>query len=506
MTQYQIICIDDDEDFLRSLRMSLSDKVTPLCREFTCVFEFVNSAAELREVLAQALEDGVRPAMLISDQLMPDINGLDLIEQVKGDYPDLVCILLTGHAELASARQAINRRLLDQYVCKPVEDLQGFASLAANLLKRHHLELEEHQRTLQLASTVEELRASNDKIRAMQAAAEQVAMLAKGLKCLDLGEVVDLVTREVPRIFQAERAVLCFLEALPSQCGSFATTLRRNCPASEEFLMGRADVREAGRGSSVVACDVPHPCGNLGGRSPGVVIPLRLRHPDGAGGDADAEQRAYMCLCCMDTLAPASQDLVLYMGGLVRDVLGANLANAVLYTIARAQSETDSLTGACTRRVLEARLDAECQRAQRYGNPFCAVVIDVDDFKSVNDKYGHSVGDGVLCGLADVMRGEIRTCDTLARYGGDEFVWLMPETTAPAAAEAVERLRKRLECRSAGGGPRVTISCGISEWSGVPDDTPDNVMRRADAAMYQAKHLGRDRVEVCGQSRAVAVP
>jgi len=504
MTQYQIICIDDDGEFLRSLKESLPDKVKPLCRDFACVFEFVRSAAELRKVLAQAAEDGVLPAMIISDQLMPDVTGLDLIEQVKGDCPNLVCILLTGHAELGSARQAINRHLLDQYVCKPIEDLQEFASLVANLLKRHHMEREERQRTAQLAATVEELRTSNERIHAMHAVAEQVAMLTKGLKCLDFGEVVELVTREVPRIFQAERGVLCFQEGLPRQCGSPATTRKRNCPASEEFLMGRADTREAARDFSVFTCDVPRPCENLSGLSPSVIIPLRLGHVGGAGEDTDAERHAYMCLCCMDETTATPRELLLYMGGLVRDVLGANLANAVLYSIARTQSETDSLTGACTRRVLEAKLDAEFQRAQRYARPFSAIVVDVDKFKLINDSYGHAVGDRVLRELADVMRSEIRSSDTLARYGGDEFVWLMPETTAAAAAGAVERLRKRLECSSAADRPQVTISCGVSEWLGVPEDTAANVLRRADAAMYRAKQSGRNRVEVSGESPAAA--
>ena len=506
MTQYQIVCIDDDEEFLRSLEKSLPDKVKPLCRDFACVFEFVTSSAELRKILAQAAEDGISPAMIISDQLMPEISGLDLLEQVTGEYPDLVCILLTGHAELDSARQAINRHLLDQYVCKPIEDLQEFASLAANLLKRHHMELEERHRTTQLAATVEELRASNEKIRAMHAAAEQVAMLTKGLKCLDFDEVVELVTREVPRIFQAEWGVLCFQEGLPSPCGRSSETSKRNCPVSEQFLIGRADAGEAVRNSTMISCDVPRPCENLGGRSPSVIIPIRLGRVITGGGDTEAERHAYMCLCRMDKAAAMSHELLLYMGGLVRDVLGANLANAVLYSIARAQSETDSLTGACTRRVLEAKLQAEYERAERYGRPFCAVVVDVDNLKLVNDKYGHAVGDRVLCGLADVIRSKCRSVDTLARYGGDEFVWLMPETTADGAASAVERLRKSVEGCSAADRPAVTISCGISEWLGVPEDTAANVLCRADAAMYQAKGSGRNRVVVLGKSPAAVVP
>ena len=90
MKRYQVICIDDDRDSLRSLKRSLPETVTPPCPDFACIFHFVASSEELRKVLARADEDGLCPAMPITDQLMPEINGLDLIEQIKDDYPMVI--------------------------------------------------------------------------------------------------------------------------------------------------------------------------------------------------------------------------------------------------------------------------------------------------------------------------------------------------------------------------------------------------------------------------------
>jgi diguanylate cyclase (GGDEF)-like protein len=494
MKKYLAICVDDDEEFLGSLKRSLPGRVTPLCQEFAVEFEFVTSPQEVQSLVVEMAEQEASLAMLISDQLMPGINGLDLIEQIKTKQPGIACVLLTGHAGLEQAKRAINQRLLDQYVTKPIEDMEAFAASVSNLLKRHHLSLEERQRTGQLAETVEQLRASNEKIRAMHAAAEQIAMLSKGLKCVDLDEVVRLVTEEVPKLFEAEFGVLCMKDAHSGPASQSAMISRNHCPVDDAFLVSRPQAEEfQGSQAPFLLDHVPHPCEALNGRPPGVVIPLQVSEFDGEGHE---QRYAYMCLCRANGTPPMSQDLFLYKAGLIREVLSANLTNAVLYRIALMQSEVDSLTGTYTRRVLEDRLQTEFNRAARYGRPFCITVVDVDDFKHVNDQFGHAAGDQVLRDLADIMQQEMRNTDTLARYGGDEFVWILPETDSRAAAMAMERLRTRVASQPASDHPAITVSCGVAEWTGATTDTASDVLRRADAAMYQAKRTGRNRVEV----------
>jgi len=500
MKKYLAICVDDDEEFLGSLKRSLPGRVTPLCQDFAVEFEFVASPQEAQSLVVDSAEQEIPPAMLISDQLMPGTNGLDLIEQIKTKQSDIVCVLLTGHAGLEQAKRAINQHLLDQYTTKPIEDMEAFAASIANLLKRHHLFLEERQRTSQLAQTVEQLRASNEKIRAMHAAAEQIAMLSKGLKCVDLDEVVRLVTEEVPRLFEAEFGVLCMKDVRSGSTSQSSLVSRNRCPVDEAFLASRPQVEGFQSGQAPFMLDhVPHPCEALNGRPPGVVIPLQVNEFN----SEERERRcAYMCLCRASDAPPMSQDLFLYKAGLIREVLSANLTNAVLYRIALMQSEVDSLTGTYTRRVLEDRLQTEFNRAVRYERPFCIAVVDVDEFKHVNDRFGHATGDQVLRDLADVMQQEMRSTDTLARYGGDEFVWILPETDSASSAAAMERLRNRVASRPASDRPAITVSCGVAEWTGAATDTASDVLRRADAAMYQAKRAGRNRVEVHGKQVA----
>ena len=259
--EYQIICIDDDEQFLCSLEASLPDKVAMLCDRFTCRFEFVPDAQELQRLITQ---QGHFPAMLIADQVMPGTTGIELIDGLKSKDPSIVCVLLTGHAGLDSAKYAINRHLLDQYVSKPIEDLQRFALLVANLLKQRHCDLEERERTAQLAQMVESLRISNDKIRAMHAASEQIAMLSKSFKALDFDEVSKLITHEVPKIFGAQWSTLCFTADGCVQ----ASTHHKDCPCSAQEVLANQHARGAIERADVCSGDVGDVCARHGAKSP----------------------------------------------------------------------------------------------------------------------------------------------------------------------------------------------------------------------------------------------
>jgi diguanylate cyclase (GGDEF)-like protein len=498
MTEYQVICIDDDEQFLASLEEAIPDKVTRLCDSFACVFDFVATPAELKAVEASRADSGCRLAMVISDQVMPGLSGLQLIEDLKSGRPDLVCVLLTGHTGLESAKYAINHKLLDQYISKPIDDLHAFAAQIANLLRRNHSDRLERERTAQLAATVEKLRQSNERIKAMHLAAERVAMLAKSLKALDFGEVMGLVTTEIPRIFGAQWSSLCFPEGL---CPAHVVE-RNGCPSPDSWLLARPDAHSVQEGGCSI-CGEPHEsCIRLGGKAPDIIIPLTVGLLPRERADREHNWPGYLCMCQIES--GESTELLAYKGELVREILSTNLTNARLYEEARRQSQTDVLTGVCSRSVLEDRLAVESERAIRYPAPFCLAIVDVDNFKSINDTCGHAAGDAVLRGLAQVLRQEVRSTDVFARYGGDEFVVLMPETHLSDAAATVERMRIRAESLLAPSGHHVQFSCGVAEWLGTPEDSAASVLRRADASLYEAKRSGRNRV-ICSAPMALSV-
>jgi two-component system cell cycle response regulator len=165
----------------------------------------------------------------------------------------------------------------------------------------------------------------------------------------------------------------------------------------------------------------------------------------------------------------------------------------------RALAQTDGLTGLPNFRSFHARLEEEVARATRYGHPLACAMVDLDGLKSINDKMGHAAGNRAIVALADAVREELRDTDFAARYGGDEFVVLLPQTNEPQAALFAERLRRRLIETSERAGLPVRGSIGVAAVSADELETPEaseDLLRRADEALYRAKRSGRDRVEV----------
>ncbi len=160
----------------------------------------------------------------------------------------------------------------------------------------------------------------------------------------------------------------------------------------------------------------------------------------------------------------------------------------------RSRASTDSLTGALGRRALEDVVQAEYQAA----NQFAVLFVDIDHFKSVNDTYGHQIGDAVLRQVAIELQQGCRGSDVCGRYGGEEFILVLSKVTTNQAVAAAERHReriKRLEFKDVGGPPSLTVSIGVAVFEpSHPDETPYVLLRRADVALYEAKNGGRDRV------------
>jgi diguanylate cyclase (GGDEF)-like protein len=155
----------------------------------------------------------------------------------------------------------------------------------------------------------------------------------------------------------------------------------------------------------------------------------------------------------------------------------------------------DELTGLINRRAMQEVMNKELVRSERNGLPFCVVVIDLDHFKRVNDVHGHAAGDTVLQGFAVEAQKVIRGLDTLARWGGEEFLLIMSETTAPLGYTVVERMRERLEDHVFDLGSamlKVTMSAGIAEH--VAGESLTDTINRADEEVYRAKAQGRNVV------------
>jgi diguanylate cyclase (GGDEF)-like protein len=174
------------------------------------------------------------------------------------------------------------------------------------------------------------------------------------------------------------------------------------------------------------------------------------------------------------------------------------LENARLHRIVERQALVDDLTGLANRRQCEETLRAEVSRARRFGSPLSLVVGDLDDFKAVNDEHGHPVGDTVMCEFARILERSVRDVDLAGRWGGEEFMLVLPGTDAGGAQQLAERIRDYVEGRTLltpeGVPIRITASFGVAELD--PAQEPEDLVRAADSALYAAKRAGKNRVSL----------
>ncbi len=176
------------------------------------------------------------------------------------------------------------------------------------------------------------------------------------------------------------------------------------------------------------------------------------------------------------------------------------LRNALSYRDALQTAATDSLTGLGNRTALESAMSREISTAQRYQQPFSIFVADIDHFKSINDRFGHSVGDAVLKAVAHALAETSRTSDAVFRYGGEEFVLLLTKTNSAGAAIIAERMCEYianldldyLSDNKTNFKLRTSISIGLATLA--PGDDKSSLFKRADKALYEAKKAGRNRV------------
>lgn len=221
--------------------------------------------------------------------------------------------------------------------------------------------------------------------------------------------------------------------------------------------------------------------------------------PDDDGPEAIVEpipfgsqQLGYIALA---PRAPAHHSDPLLVKTIARE-LGAALRMTTLVEESRFMATIDALTGLVNRRAFVDWAARELRRAQRYQDPLSLILLDVDHFKHINDRHGHPAGDLVLASVGRQLAGKVRTCDVVARWGGEEFVLALPSTGLSGALEVAERARRELEqstiVTQAGVTVPVTASFGVAELQ--LGESIDTLIDRADRAMYEAKSSGRNRV------------
>ena len=160
------------------------------------------------------------------------------------------------------------------------------------------------------------------------------------------------------------------------------------------------------------------------------------------------------------------------------------------------QATHDELTGVYNRRYIMGAINAEKNRAERSGERFCVLILDIDHFKKINDRFGHLAGDRALVAFSKAITSQLRAIDCFGRFGGEEFLLLMPGTRQAGVLTGAERIRGCVEQTNfsdTGIDAKMTVSIGVAEYQ--PGESVEEILARADRALYDAKAKGRNRVE-----------
>lgn len=266
-----------------------------------------------------------------------------------------------------------------------------------------------------------------------------------------------------------------------------------------EFRITRLNKASAARAGVKVKEAVGLPCYRLfhGTDEPPAFCPLRMSLVDGREHSSDYFER-HMQGHFTETIFPTVDASGAVTGCVLvlRDITKAKRLQEEL----KRQASLDSLTGLFNRRTVLGKLESALESARRYHTPLSVSICDIDNFKAINDTFGHNAGDMVLAQYGNTVKKELRRADFAGRFGGDEFVLVFPHTNAAGAGECMERIKNGLEQMKFTFESRthvVTCSAGVAEFvDSIP--TADDLVHAADQALYEAKRQGRNRIVVSG--------
>jgi two-component system cell cycle response regulator len=468
----RILVADDDHALARTLSWIL--------RENGYEVITVPDAEELIDRL-----DAEQPDLLLLDIMMPRVDGLQLLERIKGDprKRDLPVLMISSMPPEEATVRALGLGASD-FIAKPFRVRELLARIKAHLRVRHELDT---ARSLvrtrhELVAIVQELTASLRTDEVFQILARKVARALKIGQCSVL--TVDVTSGTATVMAAADNPLLSELRVDLRNYPELEAALQSERPVFvadvvTDPIFETIRSRWTNEGQFVPTRSVVAAAFRPRGHAPGLLF-LRSAQDEAALNARDAQFVEEVLRAAVPAIEKAY------------DLQAARLDSAQF----RALAETDALTGTYNRRALDERLGAELERAGRYNSKLAILMLDIDEFKKVNDTFGHRAGDQVLCQLATILKRELRGVDLVARYGGEEFVVVLPETNLQGARNFAERILKRVAEHDFGadGTPvHVTISVGVATYPEVSTTVADDFLSYADQRLYQAKREGRNR-------------
>lgn len=467
--QWTVLAVDDEPLNLQVLVNQLSLNGAQV--------DAVNSGMQALARLEERRYD-----LVILDVMMPGMSGFDVCREIRQRYSmsDLPVLMLTAKTRKEDLVEGMEAGAND-YLTKPFES----AELNARVKSLVTLRKAVHQ-SLDQARQLGDERKQREQLESLRNFNRDLS------STLELRQVLHRFLEHTNDCIPHELAFFC----LDIQ-GDFQVVAERGVQAYEGAV--KAFLHETCSQWSTLLKHKPEP------------IPMQWMGPDEALPEtvADSLQGSWLGMPMMNrgklvgTLfllrrnAAKIPNQEIQLGYTFVGQACLAIENARLFEQVRHLAMTDALTGLYNRRFFFSEGQMAVDRARRFNNPLSLIMLDIDHFKKFNDEHSHAVGDQVLVLIAKTIKSQCRQADIAGRYGGEEIAILMPQTDAPAANEAAERLRLAIEKTELPmeGKPalKVTVSIGVTTF--VETDTQlDDLLGRADDALYQAKDLGRNRV------------
>lgn len=404
--------------------------------------------------------------VVVTDLLMPGMDGLQLLDVAKQVRPGIEVLVITSVDSVDTAVRAM-RAGAWHYLVKPVS-ADALALDVKRCLERRQL-LAEHAELTRYA----ELFAVSQRISA----------------CLEVERLGPLALDALRTATRADAGLLCQLEA-----GELTLMATRGLDEQQGRWLAETLFESAG--DAFTEGDEPHPIDAVGRLIPSRDARLRrLEHALVVPLVAD-EERAGAAVMLRGAGEPFDAD-ARRDGAFLGRCLVRALRNAARYEEAQSRALLDSLTGLRNASTLDAVVDADLRARADSGAPVSVVFMDLDFFKSVNDRHGHAIGSRVIAEAGRLLRRYVRDEDMLVRYGGDEFIAVLRDAAGREAVQVAERIRRAVEehhfLSREGYDIRLTLCAGVSTWP-APADDRESLFHQADAAMFHGKRNQRNSV------------
>jgi two-component system cell cycle response regulator len=411
-------------------------------------------------------------AIIILDYLLPDMNGTELVQLITKKRDDLPFVVITGHGDEKIAVEMMKKGAKDYIVKGP-----DFIDMLPHVIHRviNDLKLEK-----ELALAEQSLREREADLSILYEISRAVS------QTIDMQELQNIILKTVTglEMFHIEKkGGLFMIEDDRMDLVSYLNHDKSFLNLHKSIRVGDCLCGLAAKTGKVIVsknCDDKRHTITYSGMKPHghIIIPLIAR------GSVIGVLYLYL---------PANfhiDENKLKLFDSIGVQIGIALENAKLYEETKRVSLYDPLTGLANRRMMDIMLEKNFARSLRLEKPLSVIMLDIDYFKDYNDRLGHNAGDSLLVSLAAILLKETRKIDLVVRYGGEEFLVLLPDTEISKTIEVAERMRKKVEDSHG-----LTISLGVATYNQDMKKEEDLVIQ-ADQALYQAKRKGRNRVEV----------